>query len=171
MNSETMPDLTFLNSDKNLWEKKIFKKVEACIDVFKVNANEETTEDCFHEFCLNFDSAKYNFKNKVRDIDLIMKCRTVADNGSKFGGQQCAEFMNDIQNACNKYLNSTIYSNHDHENSTVSVIKKIRNMAEVSEKNAWIFENEARQEYINTGRDRTLEIIKETSYYVPGRQQ
>lgn len=162
--SETMPDLTFLDSQKKLWEKDILQKIEQCIYVFKENGGDEATEDCFNEFCLNFDSAKYNFINKIRDIRLIMKCRTKADDDSKFGGQQCAEFMHDIQNACNKYLNATIYYESNYETSPVNVIRKMRNMAEASERKAWEFEDRARQTYASSGKDITLDIINETIY-------
>lgn len=161
---ETIPDLTFLLSNKNLWEKDIFQKVEQCIRAFKENKTDESTEPCFTRFCLDFDSAKYDFINKIREIKLIIKCRTKADSNSKFGGQQCAEFMQNIENACINYLNSTIYSNNRSEISLVNVIRGIKNMATSSAAKAWEFENEARDKYASTGKDITLDIIKQTIY-------
>ena len=164
--SETMPDLTFLENQngKKLWEKDILEKVGQCLHVFKVNGGEEATEDCFTRFCLDFDYAKYRFKNKIKDVNLIMKCRTKADSNSMFGGQQCAEFMAEIQNYCNGYLNATIYSDKPRSISPVGVIRKIRNMAEASENKAWEFENKARELYASTGKDITLDIIKEIGF-------
>ncbi len=162
---ETIPDLTFLISDKNLWEKDIFQKVEQCIRAFKENNTDESTESCFTRFCLDFDSAKYDFINKIREINLIINCRTIANSNSNFGGQQCAEFMQNIENACINYLNSTIYSNNQSEISLVNVIRGIKNMAASSAAKAWELENKAREEYASTGKDITLDIIKQTIYY------
>ncbi len=166
-----IPDLTFLVSEKKLWEKKVFEKIEECISIFKERDNPESKEDCFKIFCLDFESAKYNFMNKIRDIQLIMKCRTKADNNSKFGGQQCAEFMQDIQAACNKYLNTTVYSDNNSGNSQMYVIKSVRDMAKSSEIEAWEFENKARDIYASTGKDITLDIIKQTMYPIGGTKK
>lgn len=159
-----MIDLTFLDSIKKLWEKESLEKVEKCILFFKDDGSDEGTEECFIRFCTDFDSAKNKFINDLRDLPLIMKCRVKGDNNSKFGGQQCAEFMRNIQNACDRYLNSTIYSKDNHKSILSEIISRIRSVADNDETYAWKFENKARMVYSETGKDITEEILKSTYY-------
>lgn len=160
----TMPDLTFFDSDRCLWDKKILGKIRECISAIKENGGDEANEDCLQIFFLDFEQAQSNFINKIRSLPLIMKCRTKADSESNFGGRQCAEFMKEIERACDKYFNMSIYSNSAKDTSPVYIVKKIKSMAYRSETNAWEFEDRTRQEYLNTGKDNTLEIFRKAGY-------
>ena len=163
--SAIMPDLTFFDiSNKNFWDKEILEKIDACLRAVRESGGHSSEEPCLQTFLMDFASAKNNFIAKTRNIRLIMNCRTKADNNSNFGGQQCAEFMKEIQQACDKYLNNSIYSDNKDENLPSNIIKKIRNMAQKSETVAWNFENKAKQEYLNTGKDNTLEIFVKSGY-------
>lgn len=163
MNS-LMLDLTFLDTIQRLWNKESLDKLDKCLVVFREDGGDDGTEECFINFCSDFAMARNKFINNMKDLSLIMKCRAKADSDSKFGGQQCAEFMKDIQIACDKYINTTIYSRDNNKSLISQVISKVRDVANKDEKYAWDFESKARRTYLEKGIDITTEILKGSDY-------
>ena len=94
---------------------------------------------------------------------MIMNCRVKGNSGSHFGGQECAKFVSLIRRASEKYLSNLPDGNYE-EGYIGYVIRQVKDKARRDEKYAWDFEKKARQEYATTGKDITLDILKESGY-------
>ena len=157
-------DTAFLKKDLRLWDKRglniIFEK-------FQEFSNQEVAESqdrCFVRYLLELEQANRLFLRRVKELPMIMKCRTKGDDTSRFGGQECAEFMKAIRDASDKYLNESEYADASIENTIGDFATKIRNKARSDEKYAWDFEKTTKQEYLTWGKDNTLEIFKKAAY-------
>lgn len=159
-----MIDLSFLIAPQHLWDKKIIDKLDFSIKSFRESKMEESDEECFLTFCLDFQGAKSDFINKLRDLSMLMKCRTKADTNSNFGGQQCASFVDTIKTISDKYLNSSIYFKETSALSIPYMIKGLRKKAEEDKPYALEFEEKTKMTYLSTGKDNTLEIFNNSGW-------
>lgn len=161
-----MIDLTFLDKPKYLWDKEIVDKMDSTLKLFRESQTDQSVEECFLTFCLDYQGAKADFINKLRELPLIMKCRTKADAEFNFGGQQCAKFTDKIRETSDKYLNSSIYTKDNSITSIPFMIKRMREKAIKDKQSALDFEEKTRMNYLSTGKDNTLEIFSKSGYNI-----
>ena len=151
------------NSNRYLWDKILIKKIFKSLNDFRNERNEETLERRFIILFIELKMAYDEFLENVRDLPMIMSCRARGDNESKFGGEQCARFANSFCKACDKYLNSLNKENFE-ERDFENLVLELRDKAKQDEKIAWDFEKETKKEYLITGKDNSLEILKLGGY-------
>ena len=93
-----------------------------------------------------------------------MNCRTKGNNKSHFGGQQCAKLASKFRQAAEKYLN--LSSGNVNESSIGYIATLIREKARRDEMYARDFETQAANNYLTSGIDTTLDILKESDYNI-----
>ena len=157
-------DLTFFEKNKYLWDREMVGKVDAILRAFLESDYDQAKEPCFFTFCNKFNDARTSFENDIRDLSMIMKCRVKGDSSSRFGGQQCATFMNRIVNIVDEYLSLSIYLNSVSEFAIPCILKRIKARAESDKLYALEFENKAMQEYQNFGIDISWDIFKQSGW-------
>lgn len=160
----TLNDFSLKNNTRYIWDKLLIKKIFKALNDFKKDEeNKRTLSRSFTIFLIEFKMAYDEFLRSVKDLPMIMSCRARGDSDSKFGGEQCAHFANSFCKACEKYLNSLNKGNSE-ERSLGELILDLRDKAKQDEKTAWEFEKETKQEYLITGKDNSLEILKSSGY-------
>ncbi len=157
-------EMDFLKKDIRLWDKRFLSEIFKKLQEFNKQEIAESQDRCFVRYLLELEQANRLFLRRVRELPMIMKCRTKIDSGSHFGGQECAEFMKAIRDASDKYLNESEYADTSIENSIGDFATKIRNKAKADEKCAREFEQTTKQEYLTWGKDSTLDIFKHAGY-------
>ena len=166
MNEIYSVDTGFLNKGKYLWYQKVIAGMFKKLEEFKSYELKESEEKCFDVFLQDMRKAQNVFLTKINDLPLIMKCRTMCDDDSHFGGQECAEYMEDIRKICEKYLKDSEFSDNIVEGSIASAIMSIRAKARQDELAAWEIENKNIKAYEISGKDNSLEIFKSAGYDV-----
>lgn len=156
-------DSSLKSSNRYLWDKLLIKKIFKALKDFKDEGSEKTQERRFTILLIELKMAYDKFLGSIRDLPMIMSCRARGDNDSKFGGEQCARFANSFCKTCDKYLNSLNKENFE-ERSFENLILELRDKAKQDEKAAWDFEKETKKEYLITGKDNSLEILKSSGY-------
>lgn len=151
------------SSNRYLWDKLLVKKIFQALNDFKNSGNPKASERKFTILLIELKMAYDEFLENIRDLPMIMNCRARADNDSKFGGKQCAQFANSFCKACEKYLNSLSKETFE-EKGLENLILELRDKAKSDEKTAWEFEKETKKEYLITGKDNSLEILKSSGY-------
>lgn len=151
------------NSTRYLWDKSLIEKIFKTLNDFKDKEDKKTLERNFTVFLIEIKMAYDEFLKNVKDLPMIMSCRARGDNDSKFGGEQCAHFANSFCKACEKYL-SFLSKENSEENSLGNLVLDLRDKAKQDEKTAWDFEEETKKEYLITGKDNSLEILKSSGY-------
>lgn len=158
-------DNTFLKINTNyIWSKSIVTKIFETLENFEKNDNPESKERRFTEFFIELKVAYNKFLQNIKDLPLIMNCRVKGDIDSKFGGEECLKFAQNLQNSCNKYLHFSSIANNFVEGSIEQFILTIKEKAKKEEKIAIDFENQTKQNYLISGNDNTLEILKQSGY-------
>lgn len=157
-------DISILSKGSHLWNKEVMDGILFLIQEFKNRRTEQSHDKAFQKFHLELNMSNSNFIKKIRDLPLIMKCRTKFDNSSHFGGQECAEFMKSVGNICDNYINSSLFASDTSESSIPFMVRKIRERATSDEAFAWSFEQKAKKEYMSTGKDITLSIFDGSGY-------
>lgn len=156
-------DSSLKNSNRYLWDKILINKIFKTLNDFKNGGNHAALERKFTILLIELKMAHDEFLENVRDLPMVMSCRTKGNSNSKFGGEQCAKFANSFCRACDKYLNSLNKEKFE-EKSLESLILELRDKAKHDEKIAWDFEKETKKEYLITGKDNSLEILKSSGY-------
>lgn len=156
---ESIFDDSFLESNNYLWDKKIYDKILKSFDTFEKNDIQEVKQEKFKILMLEFKMAQKKLFQEIKDLSIIMKCRTKGDTDSHFGGQECAEFAKSIRGSCEKYL-ADLKGENIKKETLGYFIKQIRDKAKNDEECAWKFEKEARQIYNIDGKDNTMVILK-----------
>lgn len=159
----TLNDSSLKNSTRYLWDKSLIKKIFKTLNNFKNQAYKKTLGRNFTVFLIELKMSYDEFLENIKDLPVIMSCRARGDNDSKFGGEQCAHFANSFCKACEKYL-SFLSKENSEEKNLGSLILSLRDKAKQDEKTAWDFEKETKKEYLITGKDNSLEILKSSGY-------
>ena len=100
----------------------------------------------------------------MKELKLIMNCRTKGDNNSHFGGEECARFMTKVMDACAVYLKTSKFLEGNREGDLGYVIRGMREKARRDRVYAIDFEKSARTLYLSEGVDKTEEIFKLFGY-------
>lgn len=166
MNAFYMIDAGFLNKGKYLWYQKVLAGMFKKLEEFKSYEIEESKEECFKIFLRDMYNSQKIFHIKIKDLPLIMKCRTMCDDKSHFGGQECAEYMKDIRIICETYLKESDFSDNIEEGSIANVITSIRTKARQDEPFAWEIEKENKTTYELSGKDNSLNIFRSAGYNI-----
>lgn len=159
-----MIDDGFLNKGKYLWCQRVLKDMFKKLEEFKSYEIEESKEKCFEIFLRDMYEAQNIFHKKIKDLPLIMKCRTMCDDKSHFGGQECAEYMNDVRRICETYLKESNFSDNLEEGTIANVITSIRAKSRQDELIAWEIEKENLKNYEISGKDNSLNVFKTAGY-------
>lgn len=166
MNAFYMIDTGFLNKGKYLWYQKVLSGMFKKLEEFKSYEIDEAKEECFEIFLRDMYGAQNIFHVKIKDLPLIMKCRTMGDDKSHFGGQECAEYMKDIRRICETYLKESNFSDNIEEGSIANVITSIRTKARQDESIAWNIEKDNLKTYEISGKDNSLNIFRSAGYNI-----
>ena len=156
-------DSNFLENGSYMGSKKIIKNLLQELNAFKKQQFEESQERCFIELDLEIRQAIRTLIQKLKDLPLIVKCRTKGDETEHFAGKEYAEFLRSLKISCDKYLNSTIYK----ENTAGSIsflINKVRHKSLSEEHVAREIEKNLKNEYLSSGVDSTLNQIAKDGY-------
>lgn len=163
---ETILEINFLNGERHLWNNAIVKEMFRVLKQLKSRDDLASNERCFTEFLLEVEQAYRDFLCKIKELPMIMKCRTMGDQNSHFGGEEFAQLMKAFRFSSEKYLNQTAYKDEKSKNSLYYVISKIRDRAKSDEKSAWEIERQTRKEYESSGNDGTMKVIERAGYGV-----
>ena len=166
MSAFYMIDTGFLNKGKYLWYQKVLEGMFKKLEEFKLYEIDEAKESCFEIFLRDMYDAQNIFYIKIKDLPLIMKCRTMGDNKSHFGGQECAEYMKDIRRLCETYLKESNFSDNIEEGTIANAITNIRAKARQDESSAWEIEKENIKTYEISGKDNSLNIFRIAGYNI-----
>ena len=164
MQSFYVIDTTFLSKGKHLWYKIVLDEMFKKLEGFKSHDIEEAKEECFEIFLRDMYNAQNIFRLKIKDLPLIMKCRTMGDDKSHFGGQECAEYMKDIRGLCEIYLKESNFSDNINEGTIANVITNVKAKARQDEAIAWKIEKENLKNYLASGKDNTLNVFRSAGY-------
>ncbi len=139
-----------------LWNEKIWDQLLSFISEYK-----ETHDlgEGLNNLLFMFSEAHRKFKREVKDLSLIMKCRVKGDNDDHFGGRECANFMIDVKDACDKYLMQSEFLDDMRNKNLEKLVKQIRSKAIEDAKVAMRFEEETKQNYLIYGTDNTMDIF------------
>ena len=155
---------SFLKKGKYIWSKRVVTKLMKTLKEIKNSGTAESSDRCFIEFLLELDSAYKTFLQNIKDLPMIMSCRAKGNSKTHFGGQECAELASDFRQAAEKYLN--LFSRDVSEGATSYIAKAIKEKARKDEIYAREFESRAVKDYLASGLDITLDILKESGYYI-----
>jgi len=155
---------SFLKKGKYIWSKRVVTQLKKILEEIKSSGTAESSERCFVEFILELDSAYKAFLQNVKDLPMIMNCRARGNNKSHFGGQECAELASDFRQAAEKYLN--LFSRDVSEGTVSHIATTIKEKARKDEMYAREFESRAAKDYLASGIDNTLNILKESGYNI-----
>ena len=156
---EYFSDESFLDKFNYLWEKGFWDNLLKWFQEQTENNIEESQERCFVELKLEFDQAYRKLESDIRELPMIMNCRTKGDSTSNFGGKQCARFASSIRKSAEKYIKHSACSNGK---GVKGFIVKIRDKARQNEEFAWEFEKKAKENYSVLGVDNSLKIFEKS---------
>ena len=156
----------FLTKYNYLWNKD-------CIsDMFKVlkNFQQISPSRSLTELIIELEMAHNKFVQDIKDLPVIMNCRTKTSTDSHFGGLQCINFMESIVRACDKYLNIQTDikpSNNTFEDGSLNqIIYQTKLKAKHCRTFAREIENTNKSTYNNSGIDNSAEIFRSAGYTI-----
>lgn len=156
-------DIGFLENGSYMWNEKVIKILLQELNEFKNQKFEESQERCFVELDFEIRQAIRTLIQKLKDLTLIVKCRTKGDETEHFAGMEYYEFLRSLKTSCDKYLNSTTYKNNS-AGSISSLASKIRSKSLSEGQIAKQIEKNLRNEYLSSGVDNTLNQVAKDGY-------
>ena len=156
-------DSDFLEQNGYMWNKQNIEKLLKELNLFKSQQFEETQERCFVEWDFEIRQAIRILLQKLKELPLIVKCRTKGDSTEHFVGMEYSEFLRSLKISCDKYLRATQHK-EDAMGSVSSLASKIRHKALAEEPMSKEIEKTLRNEYLSSGVDNTLNQIAKDGY-------
>ena len=167
---DSLVNTTFINSDKYFWSVGILSELAEFMDDLKESDSEEVHERSFEVFDISLTQAINEFLKDMKELKLIMNCRTKGDDNSHFGGEECARFMTKVMDACAVYLKTSKFLSGNNEGDLGYIIRGIREKARKDRARAVDFEKSARTLYLSEGIDKTEEIFKKSGYFASDKE-
>lgn len=167
---DCLVNTTFIDSSDYFWSVEVLSAMTEFLDDLKENDGEEVHERSFELFDISLSKAINEFLRDMKELKLIMNCRTKGDDNSHFGGEECARFMTKIMDACAVYLKTSKFLDGNQEGDLGYVIRGIREKARKDRARAIDFEKSARTLYLSEGVDNTEEIFKRSGYLNGGKE-
>lgn len=167
---DCLVNTAFINSSSYFWSVEVLCEMTEFLDDLKENDGEEVHERSFELFDISLSKAINEFLRDMKDLKLIMNCRTKGDNSSHFGGEECARFMTKVMDACAVYLKTSKFLSGNEEGDLGYVIRGMREKARKDRAYAIDFEKSARTLYLSQGVDKTEEIFRESGYLGSGKE-
>ncbi len=161
---DCLVNTTFIDSASYFWSVEVLSAMTEFLDDLKENDGEEVHERSFELFDISLSKAINEFLRDMKELKLIMNCRTKGDDNSHFGGEECARFMTKIMDACAVYLKTSKFLDGNQEGDLGYVIRGMREKARKDRARAIDFEKSARTLYLSEGVDNTEEIFKSAGY-------
>lgn len=161
---DCLVNTTFIDSSNYFWSVEVLSAVTEFLDDLKERDGEEVHERSFKLFDISLRKAVNEFLRDMKELKLIMNCRTKGDNNSHFGGEECARFMTKVMDACAVYLKTSKFLEGNREGDLGYVIRGMREKARKDRAYAIDFEKSARTLYLSEGVDKTEEIFKLSGY-------
>lgn len=158
-------DDSFMKKGRRLWDKRLIEELFTSLEEFKNSDSEKSKERKFTEFFLEIKMAYNEFLQNIKDLPMIMNCRSKGDSESHFGGLECANFAKSFRKSSEKYLSGSLLNGNFEDGSIENLILEIRKQSCVDEEYAREFEKNTKQNYLNFGNDNTLDILKSSGYY------
>ncbi len=157
-------DDTFIKKGRRLWDKRLIEELFTSLEEFKNSESEKSKERKFTEFFLELKMAYNEFLQSIKDLPMIMNCRTKGNIESHFGGFECASIAKSFRKSSEKYLSDSLLNGNFEEGSIENLVLEIRKQSTIDEEYAREFERNTKQSYLNFGNDNTLEILKSSGY-------
>ena len=161
---DCLVNTTFIDSSNYFWSVEVLSAMTEFLDDLKERDGEEVHERSFKLFDISLRKAVNEFLRDMKELKLIMNCRTKGDNNSHFGGEECARFMTKVMDACAVYLKTSKFLEGNREGDLGYVIRGMREKARKDRVYAIDFEKSARTLYLSEGVDKTEEIFKLSGY-------
>lgn len=158
---------TFLDSSKPFWSVSVLEGFLEFMEDIIQSGGEEIDERSFKIFEIKINQAANEFFHAMKEMQLIMNCRTKCDSDSDFGGSECAKFMSDVIDACSEYIKTSNFLLGTSEEDLGYVIRGIKKKAIADRALAMEFEKSAKKLYLSEGIDKTMEIFKSSGYFNP----
>ena len=164
-NNNNSSEELFLTKYTYLWHKKCVPELISTLKNFNlISQNRALTE-----LILEIEFANNNFLRNIRELPIIMNCRTKTSQNANFGGILCANFMNNIIKSCDKFLNTSINKSSStifKSGSVEDLVNKIKLKAKQNSTFAREFESQTKETYRNSGTDKSTEIFKNSGYNI-----
>lgn len=167
---DCLVNTTFTGSSSYFWSVDVLSAMTKFMNDLKQNDGEEVHERSFKLFDISLSKAINEFLRDMKEIKLVMNCRTKGDDSSHFGGEECARFMTKIMDACAVYLKTSKFLDGNQEGELGYIIRGIREKARKDRARAMDFEKSARTLYLSEGIDKTEEIFKDAGYLSSGKE-
>lgn len=170
---ESKVDISYIDSGY-IWSRNFMESFLKFLSSIKKEI-EGVSEKAFIDMEIEIINAYRELQLNIKDLNLIMNCRTKGDDNSNFGGLQCCSFASKIVNSINKYFKNSDYiksSNDDDPGSECEndrrelyhALQKIKQKALIDKKYAFNFECETRQKYLSYGKDDSKDIFENSGY-------